>query len=69
MLDLEAKVSDLNLTPSEKRLFSLSLGEAIAKFYKDETNLKAFQKEEENLKKEVKRLEAKRDSGKKEQKS
>lgn len=53
MLDLEAKISDLNLTPSEKRLFGLSLGEAIAKFYKDETNLKAFQKEEENLKRRL----------------
>lgn len=55
MLDLEAKTNSLNLTPSEKRLFGLSLGEE-------------FRKEEENLKKEVKRLEAKRDSGKKEQK-
>lgn len=68
MLDLEAKTNSLNLTPSEKRLFGLSLGEAIANFYKDETNLKEFRKEEENLKKKVKRLEAKRDSGKKEQK-
>ena len=69
MLDLEAKTNTLNLTASEKRLFSLSIGEAISKFYEDENNLKSFKQEEKNLKKEVKRLELKRDSGKKEQKS
>ena len=69
MLDLKVKTNTLNLTASEKRLFSLAIGGAIAKFYKDETNLKNFQTEEENLKKEVKRLEVKRDSGRKEQKS
>lgn len=69
MLDLETKTNTLNLTASEQRLFSLSIGGAISKFYEDENNLKNFQKEEENLKKEVKRLEIKRDSRKKEQKS
>lgn len=69
MLDLETKTNTLNLTASEQRLFSLAIGGAISKFYEDENNLKNFRKEEENLKKEVKRLEIKRDSRKKEQKS
>lgn len=70
MLDLVVETNnELNLNPSEKRVFCLSLGNTIEKFYQDKTNLADFQKEEENLKKEVKSLEAKRDSGKKEQKS
>lgn len=69
MLDLKAKSNTLKLTPTENRLLGLSLGKAVANFYKDENNLKEFRKQEENLKKEVKSLEAKRDSGKKEQKS
>lgn len=69
MLDLVVETNnELNLNPSEKRLFCLSLGEVISKFFQDKTNLADFQKEEENLKKEVKSLEAKRDSRTKEQK-
>ncbi len=68
MLDLHIKMNDSNLDLAEKRLFGISLGEAIANFYEDKANLKAFRKEKRNLKKEVERLEAKRDSGREEQK-
>lgn len=68
MLELEAKISDLDLTPTEKRLFGISIGKVIAKFYENKDNLETFRKQEEKFKKEIERLEAKRDSKKKEQK-
>lgn len=67
MLDLKAKSNTLKLTPTENRLLGLSLGKAVANFYKDENNLKEFRKQEENLKKEVKEFETKRSARRKAQ--
>ena len=67
MLDLKAKSNTLKLTPTENRLLGLSLGKAVANFYKEENNLKEFRKQEENLKKEVKEPETKRSARRKAQ--
>lgn len=60
MNKLSIKTNELNLTPTESKLFYLSMGEAIANFYQDPNNLASFEKEEENLKKEIESLEVKR---------
>lgn len=69
MEDLIIKSNELNLNAAEKKLFALAFGEIITTYYKDKANLKKFEENKEILQKEVKRLEAERNSGKKEQKS
>lgn len=69
MLDLSIKQNELSLSKTEKKLFGLAFGKIIATYYQDKDNLKKFSENEKILQKEVKHLEAKRDSGKKEQES